>query len=303
MKKNFRQLRREAPNRAAKKELRAKEKYYFALVEKDKRLADSINLEKAKIERLLAEIEEGKMSQEELDKLKAENDSLQLIMKGYVQQIDSLNTLNLTLEAKRDNAADYYFNLGNFIEPKIYYYYNQAGPQRSQYWKLSSIPDSKILITESYSSEFEPAEIFKEQFDSIGSKVIECTMLIGLDPVVSTIGSADIYHWTPKEQIAYSINFSTSYYDGGYTKVREFGSVDSMEIMGNRLEVLRFQDGYTFYMDGEETFSRMQQSFYAKGIGMVRFLRFDEVNKTNETFILKAIYSEEEWNELQTSED
>lgn len=299
IKRKFRQLRRKAPSRALRKKLHVFEKEYFSLLAQDKRIADSITVQKAKIEGLLAEIEKGRMSQEKLAKLRAENDSLRIIMKRYVQQIDSVNTLNVILKEKRDNARDYYFNLADFEEPKIYYYYNQDDPELSQYWKLSSDRDSNFLITEVYGTNFEQFEYFKEQYDSIRSKVVEYTMINGLDSVFSTIGSTDVYHWVPKEPIAYSIRYSTSYYNGSYTKKREFGSVDSMEIMGNTLEVLRFQDEYTFYMDGEVTFSRMQQSFYAKEIGMVRFLRFDEVNKTNATYILKAIYTEQEWEQVQ----
>ena len=307
IKKKFRQLRRKAPNRTERKNLRAFEKDYFSLIALDKRMADSIILQKAKVERLLTEVEKGLITKEQLDKLQADTDSLRLIMKKYVIQIRSQNKANLALSVKlataRNSAKDYYFNLDNFEEPKIYFYYNQADPTLSQYCKLSSVPDSNFFITEAYTTNFEQFEFFKEEYDSIGSKVIEYTIINGSDSLFSTIGASDVYHWIPNESITYSVNYPTTFYHGGYTKVREFASVDSMEILGNKLEVIRFKDEYTFYGHGEVRFSRMQQSFYAKEIGMVRFLRFDEDERKNVTYILKAIYTEQEWKDLQERHD
>lgn len=75
---------------------------YDALMEKDKSQADSINVQKAKIEELLAQVERGKMTSYQLSKMKRENETLRNIMKGYVYQIDSLNTLNLKLTSDLD---------------------------------------------------------------------------------------------------------------------------------------------------------------------------------------------------------
>lgn len=77
---------------------------YDALIEKDKSQADSINVQKAKIEELLAKVEQGKMTSYELSKMKRENETLRTIMKGYVYQIDSLNTLNLKLSSDLDQT-------------------------------------------------------------------------------------------------------------------------------------------------------------------------------------------------------
>lgn len=59
--------------------------------------------QKAKIEELLAEIDSNKkMSYYTISKLKRENNELRDIMRGYVYEIDSLNTLNLTLRNDLD---------------------------------------------------------------------------------------------------------------------------------------------------------------------------------------------------------
>ena len=80
-------------------------KTYDVLLEKDKSKADSINAQKARIEELLQEVEKGKMTAYQLYELRKENEPLRKIMKGYVVQIDSLNTLKLQLESNLDSTS------------------------------------------------------------------------------------------------------------------------------------------------------------------------------------------------------
>jgi len=80
-------------------------KTYDALIEKDKSQADSINVQKTRIEELLKQVEKGKMTAYQLYELRKENETLRKIMKGYVVQIDSLNTLNLKLSSELDSTS------------------------------------------------------------------------------------------------------------------------------------------------------------------------------------------------------
>jgi hypothetical protein len=71
---------------------------YDQLIEKDKTKSDSLNIQKEKIQGLLDQINRNKkLSAREIFTLKKENETLRNIMKGYVRQIDSLNTLNIQL--------------------------------------------------------------------------------------------------------------------------------------------------------------------------------------------------------------
>jgi hypothetical protein len=78
---------------------------YDALMEKDASQSDSINKQKDRINELLAQVENGKMNAHQLMLLRKENETLRKIMKGYVIQIDSLNTLNLRLESDLDSTS------------------------------------------------------------------------------------------------------------------------------------------------------------------------------------------------------
>lgn len=70
---------------------------YDALLEKDKTQADSINSHKERILELQDQVKRGKMSAHQLFKARKEIETMKQIMRGYIVQIDSLNTLNLTL--------------------------------------------------------------------------------------------------------------------------------------------------------------------------------------------------------------
>lgn len=73
---------------------------YDKLKEKDATKADSINLQKEKIQGLLDQLNSNKkLSARQLYNMRKENETLRNIMKGYVKQIDSLNTLNLRLNS------------------------------------------------------------------------------------------------------------------------------------------------------------------------------------------------------------
>ncbi len=77
---------------------------YDALLEKDASQADSINAQKAKIQELMDQVDRGKMTAHQLFLAKKEIETLRNIMKGYVYQIDSLNTLNLKLTNNLDST-------------------------------------------------------------------------------------------------------------------------------------------------------------------------------------------------------
>lgn len=66
--------------------------------------AAEIAAQKAQIQELLDKVEKGKWTAAELAKMRRENETLRGIMKGYVHQIDSLNTLNLKLTSDLDHT-------------------------------------------------------------------------------------------------------------------------------------------------------------------------------------------------------
>ena len=79
---------------------------YDKLIEKDASKADSLNQQKEKIMTLMNELDaakrSGRLTASKLFNLNKENEVLRDIMKSYVKQIDSLNTLNIKLSSELD---------------------------------------------------------------------------------------------------------------------------------------------------------------------------------------------------------
>lgn len=81
-------------------------KTYDALIAKDASKADSLNMQKEKIQSLINELSTNKKrSARELFNMKKENETLRNIMKGYVRTIDSLNTLNVELKTNLETTS------------------------------------------------------------------------------------------------------------------------------------------------------------------------------------------------------
>ena len=71
---------------------------YDALKVKDSTQAIQVQEQKTKIQTLINQLNSGKkLSAQQIYTLKKENETLRNIMKGYVKQIDSLNTMNVKL--------------------------------------------------------------------------------------------------------------------------------------------------------------------------------------------------------------
>jgi myosin heavy subunit len=77
---------------------------YKALKEEDPSQKSKIEEQESQIKALLDKVEKGKWTAAELAKMKRENETLRVIMKGYAKQIDSLNTLNLKLTSDLDKT-------------------------------------------------------------------------------------------------------------------------------------------------------------------------------------------------------
>lgn len=83
---------------------------YDALIAKDQSKADSLNMQKEKIQGLMNQLDQakrnGRLNARMVAQLKRENETLRNIMKSYVVQIDSLNTLNIKLHSDLDQTTN-----------------------------------------------------------------------------------------------------------------------------------------------------------------------------------------------------
>ena len=83
---------------------------YDELIKMDKSKADSLNIEKSKIQGLLNQINtlknQGNLTYSKLLKMERENETLREIMKGYIKEIDQLNKLNKQIQTDLDETSE-----------------------------------------------------------------------------------------------------------------------------------------------------------------------------------------------------
>ena len=83
---------------------------YDELIKMDKSKADSLNIEKSKIQGLLNQINtlksQGNLTYSKLLKMERENETLREIMKGYIKEIDQLNQLNKKIQTDLDETSE-----------------------------------------------------------------------------------------------------------------------------------------------------------------------------------------------------
>lgn len=105
-------------------------KTYDQLKAKDASQADSINLQKAKIQGLLDQLNSNKkFSARQLYNMRKENETLRNIMKGYVKQIDSLFTLTTQLNADLETRTSEL---------------NETSTQRDEYKTQAEVASEKV---------------------------------------------------------------------------------------------------------------------------------------------------------------
>ena len=85
-------------------------KNYDELIKMDKSKADSLNIEKGKIQGLLGQINslksQGNLTYSKLLKMEKENETLRDIMKSYIKEIDQLNQLNKQIQTDLDETSE-----------------------------------------------------------------------------------------------------------------------------------------------------------------------------------------------------
>lgn len=88
-----------------KKDFKEMLRTYDALILKDASQADSLNKQKEQIQILLEKVERGNMNGRQLVAARKEIETMKRIMRGYIVQIDSLNTLNLRLSSDLESTS------------------------------------------------------------------------------------------------------------------------------------------------------------------------------------------------------
>ena len=192
------------------------------------------------------------------------------------------------------NTQDYYFQLKDFKQGKVYVYESGKNGEKD-YWLIKSQPNKGILTTKAYDSDFSMYNEFVEQYDDDGSKLIKYVDYwkedgMPMGGIQYDIKQNGVINWSSSE----SAEFILSNEHVLINKSRNYQSETTVNVLGKEVEALVFEDIYkSSNSDQEYTTIR----YYAKDYGLVRIEYGKESNL--DPLNLVEIIDMKTWEELK----
>lgn len=228
---------------------------------------------------------------------------------GKLKRIRILKTLILlvlitTNCSAQNNFKEYYFPFGKSKEIKVYKYVDKKNPNKVEYWKVTTHPETNHLLTESYTSDFQLYNIFEEVINSEGAELIKYTNFEENEngqniKINATIIDKDVIKWNDDDKYKYSVKYEhPKYGNEKFIKERKKNITESLSLNGTEYSTIKFLDEYEIKsIDHNESFRFFQFTYYAKNLGMIKYLRIFP-NGSEVELELSDILTEIEFNKL-----
>ena len=200
------------------------------------------------------------------------------------------------------SLKEYYYPLDIEDEVGVYEYVNIENPEYSEYWKVITDPSAETLVTESYRADFELYNTFYEVFEPEGAML---TSYIDYEKdaegVVKEIRGTPtedaVFLWDKTKSYIFSIDYVNKYGRFEMTKKRTNLGFVNIVVNDEEYKVVKFRDDYFVNaIDQEDKYSFMQVSYYAKGIGMIKYERHIP-NADQIVLELKEVLTEGQFNQ------
>lgn len=202
----------------------------------------------------------------------------------------------------QENLKDFYYQISDEIETKVYKYIDKNDPNTIEYWKVTTNPQTKEIHTVSYDSNFNIYNTFDEIITENGAELIRYTDYkknrFGIIvPTISKIVNKDVYMWNGDKEYKYSVKYRNQYGRFEFTKNRTELGFETIVVNGKEYKAVKFKGVYSISaIDQNDKYDFYQYSYYAKGVGMVKYKRYIP-NKVIELELTKLL-SEKEFNDL-----
>lgn len=196
-------------------------------------------------------------------------------------------------------TEDYYFNLEDFKEAKVYKLVCAENPGYTTYLELQSDPETQTLTTITYGSDRLIKSRQVEKFTNDGAELVSFTgYYIAEGKEITdenTILENQVMLWSVSNApFSYKIQSQNPMMDGGTAeRQRSYVNNGHVDVMGEKYKVLIFKDAYHYNHDSAIYINHM---YYAEGLGLVMV----DFEREGVLFTLKLeeILSLEEWKQL-----
>ena len=199
-------------------------------------------------------------------------------------------------------TKEYYFDLNDFKEGKVYVLACEESPEYTQYWEMKS--DGDQLSTIVYESGMKKTSEMVEKYGDTGAELVSLKFY---DPYFSEgveedceVFQKEVMNWSVKDAaFHYSVRFSGVLgVEGEMQRARTYLTRAHIDVLGEKYEVLSFRDVVT-YSESPEVFTSMK--YYAKGLGIVA-MDFED-NGEQKVLLLKEILTMEDWEALKATHE
>jgi|TARA_B100000809_G_C14905878_1_gene447952 hypothetical protein len=214
-------------------------------------------------------------------------------------------TLLLILSGCSSTIKEYYFNIDDFTNGKVYKYECKNDPGKTQYWKLTSNLKEGTLITEAFDNEFNQYEFFKEKITNSGSELLEFTSIIRDDngnvfEAIQKPIEIDVFKWETATPYKYFVEtIDPDFGKVTFEKERSYIGKEDINVLGKSYKVIKLKGKYrTEVIASDQTYEYTQVSYYAEELGLVKMIK-EMPNGENETLELTEILSNDTWNKMQ----
>ncbi|MFT7157045.1 MAG: hypothetical protein ACI8Q1_002060 [Parvicella sp.] len=186
--------------------------------------------------------------------------------------------------SEEESRKEYYYSLSETTEAKIYKYVIDGDDNQVQYWKVTTIPESSFIVTETYDSDLILLEKFEEVITEQGAELIGYTEFRSIDiggvfteqiGIKTKVIQKDVYKWNSSFSYSWSVEFPIEYGGNTLTKTRTQSNIETIKVGGKEYKTATFNDEYCFNKNEgkkkEEIKNTMyQKTFYAKDIGVIK---------------------------------
>ena len=200
--------------------------------------------------------------------------------------------------SKQESIKDYYFDLEDYSEAKVYVFQDDKGQAETYYWKVYSDLEDNLLITEAYSQDFEIVEYFVERYNEDGSELVDYKTFMNGEAVDAEVIHKDVFQWIPNGEFRYGMNFFDESGKTKFVKTRSYLGKEMTEYKGQKVEAVKFRGDYRFENDQyEEPLEYWQYTYYTKDKAIIKYERFFD---DGTTYIqeVSRILTAAEWAEL-----
>lgn len=196
---------------------------------------------------------------------------------NLLNQIVVISLMVVFSSCTSKNLMKYYYPIHQESEIKVYKYVNPENSKFTEYWKTTTDPIEKTILTESFNSKFDLYNTFQEKITHNEANLIKYVEYEGkslIKEINAEVKDDKVFSSNKDEQYQYLVQFKNKYGRFTFEKKRQFIDFQEIQIQGKKYKTARFKDNYLINaIDQKDTYKFSQITYYAEGIGMVKYER------------------------------